>query len=439
MSTAKWVMKWRFNVSPKPALPGVWRKKEGGFVVRGKATDPRTAKQHQVLKVLDVATPLEARQWLEAELLRLRASTPVRTLPTFSDYAISLGEQKAGDGTMKSAHSRTVYASILTTQLLPAFGRMRVDEIRRADVLAWRRGLSALRTPKGKAYSPNTLNGWLRVLRAVLSAAVNEFELERNPVARVEPIDASEHHTYTHEEPNALTAEEGRAFLASMRELYPQHFAMTVLGLATGLRPSSLRPLRRSGPNADVLWDEGVLLVRRSHTERDEVMNCTKTGRRQRIALPPELVAILKQHAEELPTSCESELLFPGRDGTFLNADVLINPFRRVAGALKLTKRVTPRAMRRTFQDFARAVEIRDVVIRSVSGHLTQAMQEHYSTPAEVEQRSGLARVIDLSGAREAAAATRGGVKRGVKATAGGAQSAGNAALSCAEPIIQEV
>ncbi len=433
MTATKWVTRWRYEISAKPVLPGVWRKKEGGFVVRGKVTDPRTGKQHQVLKALDAATPLDARAWLEAEQLRLREGTQVRTLPTFSVYAISLGERKARDGSMKSAASRINFASILERHLLPTFGRLRVDEIRRADVLAWRGEVAKLLVEGKRKYSPNTINGWFAVLRSTLNAAVHEFELERNPVAGIEPFDVSEHPTYTHEEPNALEPAEGPAFLVKMRDLCPQHFAMVVLGFATGLRPSSLRPLRRSGPNADILWEEGVLLVRRSHTRKGEVMNTTKNKRRQRIALPPELIAILRQHVGELPSGPmrESELLFPNGAGGFRGPSVLIQPFRLVRKALGITKRLTPRAMRRSFQDFARAVEIRDVVTRSISGHLTTEMQEHYSTPAETEQRSGLARVIDLAGAREAAegpAKRRQGVKWGVKEGAGVAKTTADTA-----------
>ena len=50
-------------------------------------------------------------------------------------------------------------------------------------------------------------------------------------------------------------------FLAKMRQLYPQHFAFVCLGLSLGHRPSTLRPLRRSGPTPDFLPKEGVLLV----------------------------------------------------------------------------------------------------------------------------------------------------------------------------------
>ncbi|MBK8696934.1 MAG: site-specific integrase [Deltaproteobacteria bacterium] len=417
MTATKWVTRWRFRISAKPVMPGVWKREDGGFLVRGKVTDQRTGKQHQILKALDVAKALDARAWLEAEQQRLREGTLVRTLPTFSVYAISLAERKARDGRMKSAASRMNFASDLERHLLPVFGLLRVDEIRRADIVAWRSDMGNL-IAKG-TYKPSTVNGWFGHLRSTINAAVHEFELERNPIAGFERFDTSEHPTYTHEEPNALDPTEGPAFLAKFRALYPDRFAMAVLGFATGLRPSSLRPLRRSGPNADVLWDDGVLLVRRSHTRRQEVMNTTKTSRRQRIALPAELMAILRHHAEALPAGPqrESELLFPNPTGSFWGPNALSEPFAKVRAALGITKRLTPRAMRRTFQDFARTAEIRDVITRSISGHATSQMQEHYSTPAEVEQRAGLARVIDLAGVREAAATPTAprGVKRGVK------------------------
>lgn len=419
MTQTRWVSRWRYEISAKPVLPGVWRRREGGFLVRGKVTDPRTGKQHQVLKPLDevtAPTPLDAKAWLEAEQRRIKLGTVARTPPCFSDYATSLMARKIAEGSMKGAHSRVVFASVLEHHLFPTFGRMRVDEIRRADVQEWKDKIAKL--VQAKTYSPHTANGWYSVLRTVINAAVAEYELARNPVAKVPPFDTSEHPTYTHEEPNALVDDEARQFLVKLRELYPQHFAMAVLGLATGLRPSSLRPLRRKGANADVLWEENVLLVRRSHTRGDEVMNTTKTGKRQRIALPKELVDILRWHVDTLPDEGpmhESELLFPSTSGGFRAPSVLDKPFRAVRKALGIRKRITPRAMRRTFQDLARTAEVNSVVTRSISGHQTEGMQEHYSTPAEREQRAGVAKVIDLAGAREAhQTPTRRAASRGV-------------------------
>jgi hypothetical protein len=59
--------------------------------------------------------------------------------------------------------------------------------------------------------------------------------------------------------------------------------------------------------------------------------------------------------------------------------------------------------MRRTFQDLARAAEVRDIVTRSISGHSTEAMQRHYSTVSGKEQREGLAKVVELAKFRQAA------------------------------------
>jgi hypothetical protein len=58
--------------------------------------------------------------------------------------------------------------------------------------------------------------------------------------------------------------------------------------------------------------------------------------------------------------------------------------------------------MRRTFQDLARAAEVRDVVTRSISGHATEEMQRRYSTVSAVEQQTSLARVLRLMDFRRA-------------------------------------
>ena len=43
--------------------------------------------------------------------------------------------------------------------------------------------------------------------------------------------------------------------------------------------------------------------------------------------------------------------------------------------------------MRRTFQDLARAAEVKDLVTRAISGHATETMQHHYSTVAAEEKK----------------------------------------------------
>jgi hypothetical protein len=67
-----------------------------------------------------------------------------------------------------------------------------------------------------------------------------------------------------------------------------------------------------------------------------------------------------------------------------------------VAAEVGITKKLTQRALRRTFNDLARAAQVNDLVTRSISGHLTETMQRHYSTVNGGEQREALAKVIRL-------------------------------------------
>jgi integrase len=240
-----------------------------------------------------------------------------------------------------------------------------------------------------------------------------------------ESFDTSEHPTYTEEEPNALTVEETRAFLACMQGDFPQHFAMTYLGFATGLRPSSLRPLRRTGATPDVLWDQGVLLVRRSHTI-GEVMETTKTGLRQRITLPPELMTVLRWHVDTQLLTTEqqaSDLLFPREDGDFRTESSLKKAFAMCTALIGVKKNITPRAMRRTFNDMARAAKVESLVTKSISGHLTDRMKDHYSTVSPIEQRESIGRVLRLVRTDAPLTAHPSGAESGAEGGPSGAES----------------
>jgi integrase len=368
--------------------------------------DPRTRRRKEVKKVyLDTEDPDVALSRLRDEMLKIRQgeSREVRTLPRFSEFAASLLERKLASGEVKSGKSVEVWGTVLESHLIPVFGEYRVDEISKLDVEDWKSQMGRL-VRKGE-YAPTTINNLLKYLRVILNAACADYELERNPITYVKDLDASEHHTYTEEQPNSLTADEMPQFLTAMRDLYPQHFAFVALGFATGLRPSHMRPLRRKGATPDVNWEEGTLLVRRSETA-GKVMNTTKTNLLQKIGLPEDLISILQWQANRLEASVgpmrDSELLFPSETGGFRAASCLDRPFDVVAEKIGLKKSITARAMRRTFNDLCRRARVESVVTRSISGHATEQMKQHYETVNVEEKRESLAKVISLAGFRQA-------------------------------------
>jgi integrase len=394
----------------RPVLPGVFKRKEAGYLVRGRARDPLTGKRKETRLILtDTTDPAQAYALLQVELERIRSGATELCVnrPLFCDYAVSLLERKIVTGEIRSAAGRQKWGSILERHLIPAFGQLAFGELGRLHIEAWRTQQGE-RIRAGRL-SPTSGNTQLAVLRVIVNTAVDELELERNPMVGVKPFDTSECETYSEEEPNALTPEEVPVFLEHMRQLFPQFFGVVALGLATGLRPSTLRPLRRKGDTPDVLWEQGVLLVRQPHSVGTHVMKTTKNKRRQRLSLPAELVDILRWHVERLRAGPmrDSDLLFPSRTGGFMSRSALANPFAKVTEVMKLAKHVTPRAMRRTFQDLARAAQVDDVVTRAVSGHVTEAMQLHYSTVNAEEMRQSLARVVSIAGFKQAQGAGR--------------------------------
>jgi integrase len=395
-------MSWTDGCTPT-RYPGIY-KTPTGYRIRVRAINPKTGTLKESNREFEDITQEQA-VVKQAEMRdEIRGGGPgvERPRQRYADYATSLYERKIALGSLKSAKSRERWADTQDLHLVPAFGDWFVDAITKKDIEEWK-AAQGRRIKRGD-YSPNTVNGWLAILLTTLRSAVEDLELERDPTRNVELLDTSDWRTYTEEEPGALTVNEVPRFMEKARELYPQHFAMLALGLTTGRRPSELRPIRRKGPTPDVLWDEGVLLVRRSET-KGQVVERLKQGKRGRIRwlrvpLPEDLMEILRWHAEHLPEGPmrESDLLFPSETGGYRAGSCLDKPIRGIAKAAGVTKHLSAKFMRRTFQDLGRVAQVHDLVVRAISGHATADMQQHYSTVDGAEVRAGLAKVISLAG-----------------------------------------
>lgn len=151
----------------------------------------------------------------------------------------------------------------------------------------------------------------------------------------------------------------------------------------------------------------------------------TKTGGDDEISVPPELIAALRWQVETQlrpGPQRESELLFPSEVGGYRSPSSLDKPFAAVAKVIGLSKHVTPRAMRRSFQDLCRTAEVKDVVARSICGHATEAMQVRHSSVSKQEQQEGLARVIRLMDRKPKAASVAAGGEGSGEGRSGGGE-----------------
>jgi hypothetical protein len=104
----KWIMRWKYAIAPKPVKPGVWRRKDGGFLVRGRAVDRRTGKLREIMKTVDGGDASGAYRFLQEEVEKVR-SGEVRGQGArirFGEYAASLFERKVTKGKIRSAKTR---------------------------------------------------------------------------------------------------------------------------------------------------------------------------------------------------------------------------------------------------------------------------------------------------------------------------------------------
>lgn len=206
-------------------LPGVWRRRDGGFHVRARTTDPRTNKLREVNRELpNVSRAKDAYAWLQGELERIRAGSQpeVSTAPAFHALAAEVFKRKVDLGKIRSAAGRAKWESVLETHLYPAFGDILMDQLRSSDIKGWQAKIAA--RIKAGAMAPTTANTILSVLRQITDEAVEDYDL-RDPMRGVDMFDTREHNTYSEEEPNSLAPEDVPRFLGKLRELHPEHFA----------------------------------------------------------------------------------------------------------------------------------------------------------------------------------------------------------------------
>lgn len=407
----KWTKRWGYEMTATPRR-GIYRLKTGGFFVRARVTD-RTGKRREITAALHEAkTASEAQAELDrlVDDARAVARGQARTRQTWSAFAVSRLEERIRRGRIASEATVDWWKSALAV-FLPAWGDLDAREVTRHHIDDWINGelatwMSTGRTvmrkrrkdgqtamvPVTTVIKPTTANGWLRVLRAISHAIKVKYELRASAFDGIEFFE--EGRIYTKEAPNSLAPDLMPNFMSIARERFPQHFAMILLGFVTGLRPSSLRPLRRRGPMADIDWETGLLQVRRSHSRKQHVMDATKTKIDNVIALPAEVLEVLRKHVDSLEgPAAASDLLFPSETGELRSRGLLAKPFAAIAKELGVPYRLTPRGMRRTFNDVARQAGINDLVTRSISGHQTEAMQHRYSTARDDEKRAALTKV----------------------------------------------
>jgi len=181
-----------------------------------------------------------------------------------------------------------------------------------------------------------------------------------------------------------------------MKTDWPQHYALTVVLEFTGMRFFHASALKWE----DVDEDDGVLRIRRKQRMGTVGPVSRKKRAPRELPVEPPVVEILREHrqrlvAEQAPGLAEG-WMFPSADGTLRQPSSVYKAWTACSKAAGVRGRFTVHGLRYTFNDLTRRAGVNGLVTRSLAGHVTEDMTQHYSTIGMDEKRAAVASVLRL-------------------------------------------
>lgn len=397
---------------PRAKIEGVQRLPDGRFRLRGEYVDPKTGKRRELDRIREAADDIEAAT-IRTKLLAAAAASRAersarRRLGEALDAWLAAKRLTARPSTCDRYETAVErWKGPLGEYFLD---QMEPDDVRRV-LTAWRDNGLATETINGRlrvlrTFAKDTRNGHIVDGVAALPATVEEEE-----------ADEDEGRGLTVDELRALLDVGPRAPLLLLREdkktpryktlptRWPRAWALVATLAWTGLRPAEASALRWD----DVDLEAGVIRIRRAHW-RGIVGGPKARASKRRVAIAPELGALLRAHREAMLRhqwpGVESGLVFPsvrfGRPSKSRHLEgkpieLTTNTYARKtiekvieAAGIDLGERPALYCLRHTMNNLVRQ-HATEEVRRSIIGHAEEV--ETYTHVALEEQRAAISKV----------------------------------------------
>lgn len=290
---------------------------------------------------------IRVRDQIRTELESTKATRPRTRLRDFALLWLERRKPSLKPGTFRKYGYQLQH-------VMPQVGDLYLDSITPGDI----DGYISFRVGQVGVKGGNTVLNELRMLRTMARDSVAEGYAEKYWCDRVRPPKVA---GWTKAKPNLLTPEQAARVLANVP---PQWLGLILFMVTTGLRWGEASAVHWE----DVDLDAMEVSIRFSN-DRGK-LGTTKTGKHKTVPLLP---AVL-EHWGEVQTA---GLVFTGREGKIYKGNPTIKVLTKACEAAGVT-RITTHGLRRTFNNRARQHASREV-LKSITGHSTDAMVEHYS------------------------------------------------------------
>lgn len=371
----------------KTRYPGIKMLEKDTYRVRVKRIDPRTGKPKEVQRTINgtLDDALAEKLAIAAEIEGGQIAVERQSV---EDYATAWFERNEKNWAYATRVRHAEHLDLLIDDL----GDIYLDCLLPRDVRGFLKRLA------DDGYGGHAINGALRVARTMLRDAKADLGLPRDPCERVSEVPVEDR---ADDDGNVLAGEELHALFARLESPWS---LMAFTMATTGLRFCHVSALRWE----DIDLDSGV--VRPKMTQyRGKVSRIgrkTKKKAPASIPLSKQLMAMLAAHrrrlVEEQHPGLTEGWVFPRPSGGVFYTGDLNPPIQAALKAAGITKRFTAHGLRRSFNNLARQECADAIVIRSITGHTTAEMTEHYSHVGIDEKRdlvnAVVAQIRDKSG-----------------------------------------
>ncbi len=324
---------------------------------------------------------------------------PRRSALTLAEYA----QRWLAQHPRLAPRTRELYDGLLARHVLPDLGPARLGDLTPAGVRRWHAAL-------GERTGPSTVAKSYRLLRTILSTAVADELLTRNPCA-VKGAGLER----PAERPTATIPQ----VYALADAVEARYRALVLLGAFTGLRFGELAGLRRR----DVDQLHGTVRVSRQlqrlADRTDVVLEPKSEAGRRTVSVPPQVLDVLGRHLIEHSAEGLDALVFARPDGRPLDRHYWGQVWRRVRLVVARTDASLPEGLR--FHDLrhtgntlaaATGASTRELMARMghaspraalIYQHATRDRDEVIAAAlGDLIGRSGVAPIVDLDARREA-------------------------------------
>ena len=262
------------------------------------------------------------------------------------------------------ATTRRIYDANLRNHILPDLGEIELARLTPSALRAWLAELTNKVGSHGRPLSAGSVSQAYRTLNRVLSAAVDNELLGRNPLGSVKPprVEAKPMRFLSHEE----VARVGTT-------IDPRYRVLVFVVAYTGLRAGELTALRRK--DVDLLHRTITVTEQVHSISGQHVVTSPKSAASRRsVARPTIVVGELEKHLTSYAEPGVEGLVFPAPEGGFLRIENfrkrVWNPAVHVAGVAPLRLH----DLRHTCASLAIAAGADVKVLQRMLGHASAAL-----------------------------------------------------------------